>query len=109
MKKQTGTLYSTSIHQLKDYGQLDSSIFSYAFLGPVFDSISKQGYQAMAPENHPLYLQKKEIPLIALGGIKGNNATEAMALGFDGVAVLGWLWQHPHPVKALEQLLNILP
>lgn len=105
-KMQAGIVYSTSIHRLNEYGALDAS-FAYAFLSPVFDSISKRGLKAMDAAEHPWHIPERPIPLIALGGINTSNAQEALRLGFDGVAVLGAMWQQPDPYKALERLLTL--
>ena len=59
---------STAFHDLQqlqtDYGALD-----YAFLSPIFDSISKEGYAAAF--DHKSLMQSiasSSVPLIALGG-----------------------------------------
>lgn len=96
---------STSIHRLADYASL-SAIFAYVFLSPVFDSISKQGYGAMDADHHPWQIKEKHIPLIALGGITPTNMEQAFQMGFDGVAALGYVWQHTDPCRALEELLK---
>lgn len=76
---------STSIHGACEL----SDRFQYAFFGPVFDSISKPGYGAVA-FSFPVGPR-----LIAIGGITPGNAREALQMGFAGVAVLGSLWQKP--------------
>ena len=59
---------STAFHDLsqlqKDYGALD-----YALLSPIFDSVSKKGYQAAF--DHATLAQRvasSSVPLVALGG-----------------------------------------
>ena len=54
-----------SLHQVHcDYGALN-----YAFLSPIFNSISKAGYQAAFDlDELAEALQKSHVPLIALGG-----------------------------------------
>ncbi len=71
--------------------------FSYAFLSPVFDSISKEGYHSnFSSDELTAFFQKKSIPakVIALGGISSENINKALSLGFDGVAVMGALWNN---------------
>lgn len=67
---------------------------SYALLSPVFDSISKEGYKGNPALGHIRQgLQALPFPVVALGGIKASNQAAALALGYDGVALMGGLWQ----------------
>ncbi len=66
---------STALHDLQQldvkYGALD-----YAFLSPIFDSISKEGYQAAFDLNDlTTCIAACNIPLIALGGKGGSLHT----------------------------------
>ncbi len=65
--------------------------FEYVTLSPVFDSISKADYKGMG-EKFDLY-DTGEAKVLALGGITPGNAETALAMGFDGIAVLGYLFQ----------------
>lgn len=99
--KESGYRLSTSIHQATEGVRL-SDCFDYAFLGPVFDSISKPNYTSVIPGNFKLPEVKTK--LIAIGGIKENNITTAREMGFDGVAVLGSIWHSNDPVKSFQQI-----
>lgn len=92
--KTNGFKISTSIHEPVDLETLPRC-FDYAFLGPVFNSISKTGYSSKIPGNFKL--QKHSFPgkVIALGGIHTENLKSALEMGFDGAAVLGSIWQNP--------------
>ena len=82
-------ILSTSVHTIEDFNTL-SEDFEYAFLSPVFDSISKTAYKA---KKFNLSLRKKTSPkLIALGGLSKDNCQTALEMGFDGVALLGSIW-----------------
>jgi thiamine-phosphate pyrophosphorylase len=102
--KNNGYTLSTSLHE-PDALQNLSECFDYAFLGPVFDSISKTGYLAKLPDG--FQLQKCSFPnkVIALGGVNEENSHSAFAMGFDGIAVLGSIWQNPeNAISAFEYL-----
>lgn len=64
-----GLTSSTALHQLEqlkeDHGNLD-----YAFLSPIFDSISKAGYNAAFADHEQLRaaVAASPVPLYALGG-----------------------------------------
>jgi thiamine-phosphate pyrophosphorylase len=94
-------IYSTSIHTMEEYNALPDH-FSYAFLSPVFDSISKPGYKAERFN----FSEKKESPVkvISLGGIRAGNVSEAIQMGFDGVALLGTIWNSENPVRSFMEV-----
>ncbi|MNU62904.1 Thiamine-phosphate synthase [compost metagenome] len=98
-------IYSTSVHSMEEYNELPEH-FSYAFLSPVFDSISKPGYRAESFD----FSEKKEsvTKLIGLGGIQAENAGEAIQLGFDGVALLGAIWKSENPVRSMKEIKSEL-
>lgn len=98
-----GFKLSTSLHDAET-GKTLSSCFSYAFLGPVFDSISKQGYKANDALLQFNHLANITVPLIAIGGINKHNCTKPMQLGFTGIAVLGAIWKKNNPLEAFLHL-----
>lgn len=74
-----GQTVSTSFHGLaqlqQEYGDLD-----YAFLSPIFNSISKEGYQqAFDLETLSEHVKASKYPLVALGGI--HTGTQHPELG----------------------------
>lgn len=87
--KEEGMILSTSVHTINDYNVLPT-YFNYAFLSPVFDSISKKDYKAQVFDLS--FKEKSNIKLIALGGVKEDNCVKAYEMGFDGVALLGSIW-----------------
>ena len=97
--KSEGYLLSTSIHDRNEMSSL-STLFSYTFFGPVFDSISKSGYKSALPAEFFLGEEIKIIPVIALGGIDITNLEKVEAMNFDGAAVLGALWKNPPSASA---------
>lgn len=98
-------VYSTSVHSMEEYNSLPEH-FSYVFLSPVFDSISKPGYQA---ESFDFSIRKEsETKLIGLGGIHAENAAKAIQLGFDGVALLGAIWKSENPLDSLKEIKSAL-
>lgn len=92
----SGYRYSTSVHSLEEYNALPVH-FEYAFLSPVFDSISKPGYEAVSFD----FAKKTDSPvkLIGLGGIQADNVQQVFDKGFDGAALLGAIWNNPDPVN----------
>jgi thiamine-phosphate pyrophosphorylase len=100
--KLEGFTLSTSIHDVKDIQTLDH--FDYAFLGPVFNSISKVGYESTLNETWQRAIKNSDIPLYAIGGINKANIKQINALGFKGAAVLGAIWKAVNPVEEFKLL-----
>jgi thiamine-phosphate pyrophosphorylase len=105
-------LVSRSCHNLeslrRSLGHYDS-----VFFGPVFPSISKQGHVPDATVMKELaYLlrttDRNGTEVIALGGITAESAPRALAMGFDGVALLGAVWSAPDPVRAYSDVQSAI-
>jgi thiamine-phosphate pyrophosphorylase len=94
-------------HSLKELEECKEE-FDYAFLSPIFDSISKKNYKAAFNEQELNYFlhNNKGKKIIALGGIDEQTIPKAMELGFAGVAVLGALWMSSDPLKKFIRLQN---
>lgn len=90
-------LHSTSIHSAMEYLDLPP-LFSYTFLSPVYDSISKPGYKAKQHETG-LLKGNRVTKVIGLGGITAENCQQVFLNGFDGVGVSGAIWQSSQPIK----------
>jgi thiamine-phosphate pyrophosphorylase len=88
-----GYILSTSVHDLEALYTL--KYFDNAFFGPIFNSISKPGYQAKWPDSFSLNKQDIQVNITALGGINLSNLSRVKAMNFDGVAVLGTIWNNP--------------
>lgn len=98
-------IYSTSVHSMEEYNGLPEH-FSYAFLSPVFDSISKPGYLAASFDFS--IRKESDTKLIGLGGIHAGNTAKAIQLGFDGVALLGAIWKSENPVASMKEIKSEL-
>lgn len=79
-------LVSRSLHSLAETGSYD-----YAFLSPVYDSISKRGYKR-AFEMSEL-AARVDSRIFALGGVEPGKLPELEDAGFGGAAMLGCLWR----------------
>lgn len=100
----SNNIFSTSIHQTEDYQKL-SPCFSYTFFGPVFNSISKEGYTSTLSNGFIFPVEKSHSKVIAIGGINATNMRETMNMKFSGVAVLGAIWQKPN--ESIQQFKAI--
>ncbi len=99
---------STSFHYIND--MLDcKGDYEYLFISPVFNSISKQGYEAAFNlDDIKKALEICQHQVIALGGIAADKIEQAKTLGFYGVGVLGGVWNVDKPMEALKELLDVI-
>ncbi|HJY12596.1 MAG TPA: thiamine phosphate synthase, partial [Flavobacterium sp.] len=94
--------YSTSTHSIEDFNSLEKE-FEYAFLSPVFKSISKEEYYPEKDLFKALALRTNtNTKVIALGGIDSENIKKTLENGFDDVALLGSIWNNDNPVKQFK-------
>ena len=95
-----GTTVSSSFHDPVTL-EKELRLFDYAFLSPVFSSLSKNGYEGRA-------FEVKHLPqkAIALGGIRAERIAEAKELGYAGIAILGAVWTAKNKQKAFNKIYN---
>ena len=97
---------STSVHSWEEMKVLPAGL-TYAFISPLFDSISKPGYGANTALLEPPGGDFPCLP-VGLGGIGADTIGEMMRRGWKGAAVLGWIWEEPREaVRRYERLKKI--
>jgi thiamine-phosphate pyrophosphorylase len=95
-------IMSTSVHSIEAFNALKPN-FEYAFLSPVFKSISKENYQSETDLFEALKSRTNfKTKGIALGGIHPENIQKALENGFDDIAILGAVWHHENPVNQFK-------
>ena len=99
-----GWSLSTSIHSTATI-QVISNSWDQLLLGPVFNSISKQGHMAVFDENFRLHKEGFSGKVLALGGVNETNAGKARTMQFDGIALLGAVWGQPE--NAVKEFCRI--
>lgn len=108
-----GTL-STSLHSMEELETIESGDrkheLEYVYVSPLFDSISKKGYLANVGLLAEVpALKDRTIPVIGLGGIGKDNIAIVKDHGWDGAALLGYIWDDPKlAVTRFEELQNII-
>lgn len=79
------------------------------FLSPIFDSISKSGYNHAFTKEQLLEAKSRHLineKVVALGGIDHKTIPFAVQYGFGGIAVLGSLWENYLQDKDKKALLQ---
>jgi thiamine-phosphate pyrophosphorylase len=81
----------------------------YIALGPIFPTTLKS--MRFAPQGIPKITEWKKrigsLPLVAIGGIKLEQAREIFAAGADSIAVVSDVTQHPDPDTRVRAWLGI--
>ena len=86
-------MYTRSYHSMSDFAK-NLKVYDYIFLSPVFDSISKSSHKSSFKNGDiTQVLKSSKHKIYALGGINPETAEKAFRMGFDGVAVLGYIWE----------------
>jgi thiamine-phosphate pyrophosphorylase len=86
--------------------------YAAVLVGPLFASRSKPGYGPMPePQRADLHqllrertATQRQTEVIAIGGVDTDALAACAALGCDGAAVLGAVWDAPDPVAAFLEL-----
>lgn len=105
-KKMNSRLYFTRTHSKLSSLTDDTIVYKYVFLSPVYDSISKIGHAGnFGNRSIEKYVKMSKSPVIALGGVDEIKFEECKELGFDGVAVLGYIWNNEtmSPIEAFRK------
>ncbi|MBE7645628.1 thiamine phosphate synthase [Tenacibaculum finnmarkense genomovar ulcerans] len=93
-----GKTMSSSFHEPEELANCDIE-FDYHLLSPVFSSISKKGYQGRGFDvNH---IDKT---IIGMGGITSETISKTLALGFQGIGVLGGVWNSQNAVESFKNI-----
>lgn len=85
---------SMSCHSLEEV-EIKKDMADYVFLSPIFNSISKNGYNSAFNKEELHNAMKQgtiDKKVIALGGVSLANLETVKDLGFGGAALLGDIW-----------------
>ncbi len=80
----------------------------YLGVGAVFPTATKRGTEKVGLEDLRGIKSAVRIPVVAIGGIKAENAKPVMETGVDGVAVVSAIMDQTDIREAARQLLSLL-
>ncbi|RZS99604.1 thiamine phosphate synthase [Aquimarina brevivitae] len=98
INEKSGYKVSSSFHtveEIKDCGGL----FEYVLLSPVFSSISKLGYKGKNFDVNGV-----DEYVIGMGGINQDTLQATYDLGYQGVGVLGGVWNTTKPLESFKAI-----
>lgn len=91
--RRQGLSASVSLHKWEDALALSAAECAYAWMSPLFESVSKVGYcNPTLLREAERYLPQLVVPIVALGGITVDTAYALRGKGFEGVASIGTLF-----------------
>ncbi len=94
-------LIGFSAHSLKEAERAENSGADYVTISPIFDTVNKDYFIKPLGVDEPGKIKKQiSIPVIALGGINGNNVNEVLENGADGIAVISAILLSESPKQA---------
>jgi thiamine-phosphate pyrophosphorylase len=100
---------SRSTHSYEEITEFGNA-YDYYFLSPIFDSISKTGYKSSfdLSELKSFLRIERGYEIIALGGVDDSNVMLCQDFGFDGIALMGAIWEKNTVEERLDVLRKIL-
>lgn len=101
---------SMSCHSLEEV-DIKKDMADYVFLSPIFNSISKSGYNSAFSKEELHNAMKQgtiDKKVIALGGVSLANIDTVKDLGFGGAALLGDIWDRTESPDFDEYIKSLI-
>ena len=96
-----------SITNLSQINNIPSFV-SYIGVGPIFPTVSKSdASEAMGELILEQIINKIDIPIVAIGGIKLQNIKKLRALGVSGVAMISEIFNSDDPEKKFKEFKSL--
>lgn len=101
-------IITRSCHKLADLYS-ERIRYDYVFLSPVFDSISVNtlsgGFNQRGLSSA---LEQTRLRVFAMGGVQPDKFQHIAELGFDGAAVVGYVWNANDHIEAFNRCIDQL-
>lgn len=102
-------LLGVSTHNLEQAQKARADGADYIGFGPIFSTISKEtGYRPLGPEAITQVKKAVGLPVLAISGIKADNAYACIMAGADGLAVISAVSRAPDPEAATRDLRELV-
>jgi thiazole tautomerase (transcriptional regulator TenI) len=97
-----------SVHSLQEAIQAETKGADYLFYGHIFSTDCKRGVPPKGMNELRKIVNKLRIPIIAIGGIKPENAEIPLRAGAEGIAVMSGIFEHVNPLKAAQKYARVV-
>ncbi|MBL7884025.1 MAG: thiamine phosphate synthase [Bacteroidia bacterium] len=120
-KKKFKTWFITRLIQMRhpsilittSYGNIGSMLeqekkynYDYAFLSPIFDSLTNKYQSGYTEHSLKSAMQKSDKQIIARGGTSIDTLEKVNELGFAGVALYSCIWKKKDPVAEFNRIVE---
>ncbi|MHC4818523.1 MAG: thiamine phosphate synthase [Planctomycetota bacterium] len=95
-----GMLVGRSVHNLDEAGQAEGEGADYLFLGPLFKTRSHPTAKPLGLDAYREAVLRTKIPILAIGGITGENVRLVAQAGGRGAAAIGAFYDTADPADA---------
>jgi len=103
-------IVGVSTHNLQQLAAAAESDADYIAIGPVFHTRSKAKADPVVGLDLIRAARKLTAkPIVAIGGITLERATDVLQAGADSLAVISDIWTSRNPAARVKQYLDILP
>ena len=103
-----GKILGCSVTTVEQAVAAQSEGADYVAVGSMYPTSSKETAVVVGLERLHQVRQAVSLPLVAIGGITKDNASEVMAAGADSVAVISAVLGAESPEEAVRQIVDIL-
>ncbi len=103
-----GKILGCSARTIEQVTAAQSEGADYIGVGAMYPTSSKDVATVVGPERLRQIRQAVSLPLVAIGGITKDNASEVIAAGADAVAVISAVLSAESPEEAARQIVNSL-
>jgi len=101
-------LVGQSVHSVEPAQRAEADGVDYVQVGTIYETASKPDAEAAGPELVRDVCDTVRIPVIGVGGITAENASEVMVAGANGVAVIGAIMDVDDPRAAARALRDAI-
>jgi thiamine-phosphate pyrophosphorylase len=99
-------ILGTSARTVEQATAAQSEGADYLGIGAMYPTSTKETAEVVGLERLRQIRQAVPLPLVAIGGITGDNAAEIIAAGADSVAVISAVLRADSPEEASRQIVN---
>lgn len=98
-----------SVHSSGEVSRAAEEGADFITLGPIFETPSKMQYGApLGTDLLRSAVEKKTVPVFAIGGIREDRIKEVMDAGADGIALISGILASKDPGKTTKEYMRLL-
>jgi len=97
-------LVGVSVHSLEEAIEAEALGANYLLVGHIYSTDCKKGMEPRGIEFLKKIISSTNIPIIAIGGIDGNNCSEVLSTGAHGIAVMSSIMKSENCYEKIEEL-----